>query len=312
MSPRLHDAEVSIPLDAGWEMASTPDPLLPETLSGLRFIPAKVPSTVASALRDQGAWHMGDGTRFDASEYWFRCRFDAEPTEAGEEIALRIGGIATVAEVWLNGEKILKSSSMFASNEVNVSALVRDRNEVLIVCRSLTAAMREQRRRPPAARWRTRVVAEQQLRWFRTTFLGRAPGFAREPEPVGPWRPITMVRRRRVVIENWSRQADLDGTAGVIRFDVQMRSLQADAKPVAGRILSGDAEALLDLEQLGAKHHGRAVLRIPNAQRWWPHTHGEPALYALQLELQLADGSIVTFDDLPVGFRPEAIASAGG
>ena len=67
---------------------------------------------------------------------------------------------------------------MFASHEVNVSTLVRERNELLIVCRSLEAAMRQQRRRQPFARWRTRVVAEQQLRWFRTTLLGRAPGFA--------------------------------------------------------------------------------------------------------------------------------------
>jgi beta-mannosidase len=307
------EVALSIALDVGWEVASTTESVGPEMVSGLRFIPAKVPGTVASALREQKAWRMGDRARFDASEYWFRCRFDAQTVEPGEELTLRLGGIATAAEVWLNGEEILKSNSMFASHEVNVSALVRERNELLIVCRSLEAAMREQRRRQPPARWRTRVVREQQLRWFRTTLLGRAPGFAPGPEPVGPWRPITLLYRRQIVIENWSRQVEMDGSTGVIDVDLQMRSLHAGATPVAGRLLAGDTDAPLKLEDHGDRHRGHAVLRIPKALRWWPNTHGQPALYPLRVELQLANGLAVTFEDLPVGFRSlDAGAEPGG
>jgi len=297
------ESSLSIPLDTGWEMASTVDPATPTNLDGLRFTPAQVPGTVASALREQKAWHFGDGVRFDASEHWFRCRFDASRVEPGDEIILRLGGIATVAEVWLNGEKILTSSSMFASHDVDVSALIQERNELSIVCRSLSAALRERRRQPPAARWRTRVVAEQQLRWFRTTLLGRAPGFAPEPEPVGPWRPVTLLRRRQIVVEDWSRQVDLDGSDGLIGVDLHLRPLESDAKPVSGRLLSADTSALLEVEECGDRYHARAAMRIPNVLRWLPHTHGEPALYPLRVELQLRDGSTVTFDDVPVGFR---------
>ena len=297
------ELSLSIPLDTGWEMASTAEPAMAANLSGLRFIPARVPGTVASALREQKAWQFGDGVRFDASEHWFRCRFDASPAEPGEEIILRLGGIATLAEVWLNGEEILTSSSMFASHDVDVSALVRERNELLIVCRSLSAALRERRRQPPTARWRTRVVAEQQLRWFRTTLLGRAPGFAPEPEPVGPWRPVTLVRRRQIVFEDWSRQVDVDGSDGLISVDLRLRTLESGAKPVSGRLLVGDTSAPLELEESGDRYHARAALRIPNVRCWLPHTHGEPALHPLRAELQLIDGSTVTFEDVPVGFR---------
>ena len=297
------ELSLSIPLDTGWEIASTVETATPANLGGLRFTPAQVPGTVASALREQKAWHFGDGVRFDASEHWFRCRFDAAPAEPGEEIILRIGGIATVAEGWLNGEKILTSSSMFASHDVDVSALVQERNELSIVCRSLSAALRERRRQPPAARWRTRVVAEQQLRWFRTTLLGRAPGFAPEPEPMGPWRPVTLVRRRQMVVEDWSRQVDLDGSDGLIGVDLHLRPLETGAKPVAGRLLAGDTSAPLEVEECGDRYHARAALRIPNVRGWLPHTHGQPALYPLRVELQLRDGSTVTFEDVPVGFR---------
>ena len=296
ISDLRQDAAVAIPLETGWEMASPT----------LQFIPATVPGTVAAALRDHKSWKRADDIRFDASEHWFRCRFSAVLPKTGEEIAIRFGGIATVAEVFLNGEMILQSDSMFASHEVDVSKLVRDKNELLIVCRSLTAAMREKRRKLPVARWRTRVVAEQQLRWFRTTLLGRVPGFAPEPEPVGPWRPITLVRRR-LIVEDSTRQTKFDGPHGTVDIHLRMRVADNAARPVSGRLLVGDAEAPLEFEAYGDIHHGRSSISIPNARLWWPHTHGQPALYPVQVKLDLADGSTVTLDDVPAGFRSVAM-----
>ena len=297
------DVAVTVQLDTGWEMASSPEPVDYACAAALRFVPATVPGTVALALRDQKSWRIGADIRFDASEHWFRCRFSADPVESGEEVILRLGGIATIAEVFLNDERILRSDSMFASHEVNVSTLVRDHNELLIVCQSLTPAMREMRRQLPVARWKTRVVAEQQLRWLRTTLLGRAPGFAPEPEPVGPWRPITLVRRRRIVVEEWSRHADLDSSEGTIRLQLRVRSLKTTAQPVSGRLLAGDSQAAIEFKQHRDVHHGRAFVSIPNVRPWWPHTHGQPTLYPVQVKLNLADGSTVILDDIPVGFR---------
>ena len=290
-------------LDAGWEMLSADEPRTPETLDVSRFMPARVPGTVASALRDQRAWRMGAGVSFDSSEHWFRCRFDASPAESGEEMILRLGGIATIAEVWLNGEKIAASESMFVSHAVDVTRLVGYRNELLIVCRSVTAALREKRRSPPLMRWKTRVVAEQQLRWFRTTLLGRAPGFAREPEPVGPWRPVTLERRRRLALDRWTRQVSLDGSTGTIHAHLALRALETNSKPVSGRVVAGAASTALCLERSGAQLHARATLRIPNAKTWMPHTHGVPNLYPLRVELQFKDGSEAVFEDVPIGFR---------
>ena len=62
-------------LDRDWELAPSVEPLDSGALEGLRFLPAQVPGTVASALRSRGSWRMGDRARFDASEHWFRCRF---------------------------------------------------------------------------------------------------------------------------------------------------------------------------------------------------------------------------------------------
>ncbi len=261
-------------------MASIADSRGPDQLDDLRFTPARVPEIAAA----------------DAAEHWFRCRFEAETVEAGEELTLEFDGIATVSEVWLNGHQILRSSSMFARHRVDVSSLIGQgviggNNELLIVCRSLVKALRDCRSLTPRARWRTRVVAEQKLRWFRTTLLGRAPGFAPEPAVVGPWRPVMLVRQRGVVVEEWSRRVEMDG---VIHVHVRVRPL-----PVAGRVRSGEFSAAVEWDG----NEGRAALRIPDARQWWPHTHGDPVLYPLRLELEMGDGSTAAFDDVPVGFR---------
>jgi beta-mannosidase len=298
VEPALEDQ-----LLCAWEMACSDSPTTPATLSRLEFVPASVPGTTASALRKQGMWRLGDGSRFDDREYWFRCRFDSLAAERGEELILRFGGIATIADVWLNGEQIIQSSSMFATHDVNVSEMLREQNELLIACRSLSAAVRERRGREPAARWRTRVVADQQLRWFRTTLLGRAPAFAAEPQPVGPWRPIVLVRQRRFAIEDWSRKVELDGTTGVITVELRIRSFEGSAPPNSGRLITGDLSAPFEWHQAAGRYHARAILRVPSAACWWPHTHGRPALYPLRLEIHLADESDIAFGDVPVGFR---------
>ncbi len=284
------DALLRVPLEQ-WELAIAEEPCHPDRVHTLRFRPARVPGTVASALAPE---YRGD---LDRGEYWFRCQFPCETPQPGEEVLLELGGIATISETWLNGRHILSSESMFASHGVDVSAILRETNELLIVCRPLSAALRARRGRPPAARWRTRVVAEQQLRWFRTTLLGRAPGFAPGPAPVGPWRPVSLLRRRRIALENWSREVVLDGGAGILRAAFEIRALQSGVFPGAGWLHCGDFSAPVDF---GA---GRAELRIPEARRWFPHTHGDPHLYPVSLELRLPDHSTLFFQDAPAGFR---------
>jgi beta-mannosidase len=270
-SCEIQAGRVSIPLLADWEVAVTETSHNPESLRDLRFAPASVPGT-------SGA---------DTLEHWFRCRFDCGAISAEERLYLDFGGLATLSEVWLNGRPILQSNSMFARHRIEVTALLHSRNELLIVCRPLAAQLRTKRLQQPRARWRTRIVTEQQLRWFRTTLLGRAPGFASGPPPAGPWRPVALVRERGPVIEEWTRRVDADGA---IHASIGFRT-----QPAAARLVSGEYRVEFS--------NGEATLRIPDARRWWPHTHGEPALYPVRLEVQLHDGSIVTYDDVPAGFR---------
>jgi beta-mannosidase len=262
--------ELVVELDQGWELSRAADGGAP--------IPAAVPGTAAGALRDAGLWQPGDPLDFDAEDWWFRTRFARPEGDAGE-IRLELDGIATVAEVLLNGESLLESDSMFARHSVDVTGRLADENELVIHCKALGPLLRERRR--PRARWRTRVVAEQNLRFFRTSILGRAPGFAPGPAPVGPWRPVGLRARSGFALANVRLRPRLDGAVAAVEVSAEVRDLGAAPDSIELELIgpTGTHRAALALED--ARVSGR--LEVPEAARWWPHTHGDPELYEATL-----------------------------
>jgi beta-mannosidase len=247
---------------------------------GVGPLPARVPGTAAAALRDAGLWDHDDERDFDAAEWTFATRFAASPAERGEEVALRLEGIATVADVELNGQRLLSSSSMFAAHEIDVGALLVGDNELVIRCAPLRPLLAEPRR--PRARWRTRIVREQNLRFFRTTMLGRASMFGAQPAPVGPWRPVVLERRRGIVIDSLDLRTTVDGHVGVLSLRAGLRSLVgALPRSVELEVQHGVATSVT-VDDGGV---AAGELRIPHVERWWPHTHGEPRLYDVLLRV---------------------------
>jgi beta-mannosidase len=233
----------------GWRAAScAPGAVVdPGGLDGLDWIGARVPGTAAAALRDAGRWSPGEPVDLDAEDWWFRTSFEAVPGAAGEEVVLRFGGIATVAEVFLNGEPILESESMFHAHEVEVGERLREGgNELAIRCLALGPLIEAPRK--PRARWRTKLAANG-LRFHRTMLLGRMPGPAPGPQAVGPWGGVELVRRRGVVIESLERRVRLRGDDGVLEVRALLRAptlpfvTHRDTKSRGGR--RGAAEVAL-------------------------------------------------------------------
>jgi beta-mannosidase len=277
----------------GWEVV----PTAPGTCAdadGLRslereWLPAQVPGTAAGATGATGP----EWRDFDDCDWWFRCRFDAPDRGDDEHVLLELGGIATVADVYLNGEPLLHSESMWDAHELDVTAVVAPENELAIACRALAPLLVARRR--PRPRWRTRVVNDDALRWYRTMVFGRSPGFAPGPAPVGPWRPVALRTVTADGIDSLALRARLAGEDGVVSVSARSRGAPGEVAVVAGEhraLLSPAGGELL-----------RGELRIPRPALWWPHTHGEPALHELTIEV---DGRPVSSER--VGFRSLAFA----
>lgn len=305
-------------LSMGWQAArSAPEGQLDASgLDALNWIPARVPGTAASALLDAGLWRAGEPYDFDAEDWWFRTSFDTQPALAGERLCLCLDGIATVAEVYLNSELVLESDSMFAAHKLDVTEKLRANNELTIRCRALSPLLRVRRR--PRARWRTRLVAEGNLRFFRTMLLGRLPGIAPGPAVVGPWRAVRLERRRRMDVQELELRARLQGESGVLSVLARLRPLEGEDVSSVTVELSGpsgehrtqlaiEAPAGSDPDVLTVK----GELLIDGVERWWPHTHGDPALHDVHIRVN-ADKQTTILDAGRVGFRELAFGVSPG
>ncbi len=292
---------------AGCDPEDHPDP---GRLDAMDWIPAAVPGTAAGALRAAGRWRPGETLDLDAGDWWFRTRFPAEPAAAGEDVVLVLEGIATVSEVFLNGERVLESDSMFVSHELDVGERLREENELAIRCRALAPLLA--RRRRPRARWRTRLVAEGNLRFYRTMLLGRAPGFAPGPAVVGPWRPVRIERRRLLAVQSLRLRTRLEAGLGTLTVMARLRSLPV-SPPVSSVTLelvgcNGEHHAQLALHDQDGGVEARGELVIEDVAPWWPHTHGDPVLHDVRLVAELGQERRV-IDGGRVGFR--TLNSAG-
>jgi beta-mannosidase len=308
-------SHVLTPIVDGWQAASTPpgERRTPNDLGDLSWIPATVPGTAAGALRAAGL-EAGD---LDAEEWWFRTTFTTPSAAAGEEIVLRSGGIATLADMFVNGRSVVSSGSMFQEHIVDVGdVLVPGENVLAIRCRALTPELATQRR--PRARWRTRLVADNNLRWFRTMLLGRIPSFSPRPAAVGPWRPITLERRSGVIVEDLKLRPRLDGTVGVLAVTVRLRVLGGERPTAIDVVLDGPGDPTtatrgsLTLDESATDLIvASGEVRVADAERWWPHTHGQPALYDVRLEVggstggTMIEGGRIGFRTLTAGARAD-------
>lgn len=292
-------ANVRTPLDAGWEVAAAPAGSTPADLIACHWLPACVPGTAADALRTAGLWSLDRERDFDAEDWWWRLRFHPEPGAA----LLGFDGIATHSEVWLDGKRVLDSDNMFIAHALPVE--LSGEHELLIHCRALGQALEQKRPRP---RWRVPMLEKQQLRWIRTTLLGRTPGWSPPCAAVGPWRKVWIERTTLpvgdIVLDT---RVDPDSGAGNCEIVVELGDAVASARMVVAR---GGRRIIADLIHDGARWRGKAVVDSPDL--WWPHTHGEPACYSVTLEVVAQEGTAIVIDLGSTGFRTLRIDRSGG
>ena len=280
---------------------------------GLLWSPLPALAPVAAALRALKQWSLDEPPRrFDAQDWWYRLTFDAPCIDPACRKYLGFDGLATLAQVWLNGTPLLTSNNMFVSHVCDVSSQLKlVGNELLICFKSLDTALAVRRSRP---RWRAPMIEHQQLRWFRTTLLGRTPGWSPSCPVVGPWKDIWLEERSTVELQQCALQVQVDGADGLVKCQLQFGSVSGH--PIESVHLKLDRHQQTRATRL---HGGpdadsfTGELRIPDVDLWWPHTHGEPALYRGLLAVRVAGTSEdITIDLGQLGFRTIALDHRDG
>lgn len=247
------------------------------------WLAATVPGTVAATLAANGRWSLDAPTPLHDRDHWFRTRIDVTGRRR-----LHVDGLATVAQVYLDGRPILASDSMFVAHEIDVDLVAG--GELAIVFRSLTRALDGVK--PKRARWRPRMIPEQRLRGVRTTLLGHMPGWCPPVDAIGPFRALWLGDPAAAPI----RKADLDARFDGIDGHLTARlTLEPGVDPIRAVLHCDGCEAVLARDGDGRL---TGELAIAGIAPWWPATHGTPRLHDVELDL---DG--IRFALGRVGFR---------
>ncbi len=291
----------SLAINSGWQLVRS-DPDAAADPNDIRWVDATidaiVPGTVASSLDAQDSSEYLPNTNHDDYDWWYQCEFEA-PSSDYQSIVLQLDGLATIAEVWLNGESIHTSSNMFRSFRLDVTSRLTSKNTLSIVFRSLSNALTEKRPRPS---WKTRLVSNQQLRWIRTTLLGRIPGWTPPIQAVGPWREIKLVCGRSFAVEAAHVRPQACGTKGKIAVEVILENIHPSLSLDFASISVNGKTYQLSTNRKGGALYISGQIEMGEIQLWNPNGYGEPRLYDYTLSIS-SDGKENQIKVGRIGFR---------
>ncbi|MEP0584950.1 MAG: glycoside hydrolase family 2 protein, partial [Roseibium sp.] len=234
------------------------------------WVDASVPGTVAGALATAGLYDPEKPSPLHDKDAWYAVPLAVETPGKRE---LVFDGLATIAEIYLDGVQIACSDNMFLRQTVEVD--LSGKHELAICFRALAPHLE---RKGPRARWRPQLATSQGLRLVRTTLLGHMPGWCPEIHAVGPWRPISLIERSDLRAEDLRMTASLnDAGRGVLSVDLALASATSEVHlHCAGK--------KMPLTQTSSGRF-QGELLLPDVAPWMPHTHGEPALHAVYIDV---------------------------
>jgi len=257
-------------------------------------LPATAPQTVASLLLDSAPQPIESLFDLDDFDWWYAHEFDKPQT--GIKHFIHFEGLASIADIWLNGEFLLHTENMFRTYRVDVTEKLQPKNELVICFRSLKQALETPRKRP---RWKTRLVEHQNLRWIRTSLFGSIPGWTPPIKPIGIWRELWLESANAACLNDFSLQTTLQNKTGILHLQADINNLTEQPCKILLEI-NGETHSLFSgsapIIQLDKEIH------VQNIRAWMPHTHGTPNLYQSRLLFQSGNQTQV-MKEARVGFR---------
>ena len=246
---------------------------------------------------------------YEGHQWLYTRRFAAPRREAGERAVLVFDGIDTLADVFLNGEKIGEAENMFVPHTFDVTGKVREgaENEVAVLIRPVGLAARE----VTLGELGYTMGGGADHEYFR-----KAPhmfGWDILPHlPVsGLWRDVRFEIRPAVRVEHpaWIVK-NLDLKRKSAEFVIQCR-IHAPFRhyykaSVRYSLLKDGAVRTANTVPFRGPQC-KANLFLGNAQFWWPRGAGPQPLYEAKIEVLDAAGEVLASDVRRIGVRTVAL-----
>ena len=267
---------ITAEIHSGWQMRQA---------GWEEFLPASVPGSVYHDLMQNGKmddpfWrdNFPKALKRMDHDYEYKTEFAADKALLkSDAVLLRFEGIDTVADVFLNGEKLGHTENMHRTFEFEVKDLLKgEGNELRVLLHSPTRFIKEEYKHNVADGSEEAMVGFANLRKTHCMF-GWDWG-PRLPD-AGLWRPVKLLGIEKARVDSvYVTQKHEDGKV-TLHFDVD-----ADVY---------DREALMGYTVLITDPDGKETLCkgspeeivIERPQLWWPNGFGAQPLYTVEVRL---------------------------
>jgi beta-mannosidase len=225
-------------------------------------------------------------------EWWYRTQFTIHRFPLSDErLLLVFHGLDTYATIWLNGEQLGKHSNMFRPAIFDVTKKIRmDQLNTLALCFD-----------PPSIHvadktplsWQDDQVRSTKRNWMRKAQFGYGWDWGPRLPTIGIWRPVELLRQRRVVINGVhfaTDEIDIEAKRALVSVKVEVErfagggllDLRVSLIPPGE---GGEVVEQLVLMESGDRQCAEVHLIVDNPTLWWTHDLGKPALYTLQVSI---------------------------
>ena len=267
---------ITAEIHSGWQMRQA---------GWEEFLPASVPGSVYHDLMQNGKmddpfWrdNFPKALKRMDHDYEYKTEFAADKALLkSDAVLLRFEGIDTVADIFLNGEKLGHTENMHRTFEFEVKDLLKEEgNELRVLLHSPTRFIKEEYKHNVADGSEEAMVGFANLRKTHCMF-GWDWG-PRLPD-AGLWRPVKLLGIEKARVDSvYVTQKHEDGKV-TLHFDVD-----ADVY---------DREALMGYTMLITDPDGKETLCkgspeeivIERPQLWWPNGFGAQPLYTVEVRL---------------------------
>lgn len=311
-------------LNGEWQLAYFPQPDFSE-VRDLKDVPADAPTLAATVPGDafleleraKVVPPLFVGTNVWAMRTWenvqwlYRKTFAAPTFDAkAERATLRFGGLDTLADVFLNGERIGTAEDMQVAHAFDVTDRLRqgEANEVAVLFRS--------------------PVREAEKFTFDTHGFHGSGSVESEPlrkachqfgwdifprlVSAGIWRDVTLSVESRARVEDvyWiTRRIDRAKRTATLR--VEFRTVLPFRERLGGKYritLARDGREAFRREWPLETVATRREFGLGDVDFWWPKSYGAPALYEAKVEVVGgASGKVIAADVRKIGVRTVAL-----
>jgi len=308
-------------LNGEWELDFWPQPVT----GAVRELPIKVPFETLSATvpgncelelikagrlpKPEKGLNVLQLRPYEGYQWLYTKTFEVDQVlpKDGSRAMLVFEGIDTLADVFLNGEKIGESANMLIPRRFDVTRRIRPgRNTVQVLLRSI--AIEAQEKSVGELGYSLGVGGLADGEHFRkAAYMGGWDIFPRV-FVAGLWRGVSLVMESPVRIDEtaWI-VGDLDVTNGSARLDVRFR-VQAPFERVGrgtvrAALMKDDREVAFVEKPFNGYLNG-IVWRVERGlECWWPRGMGAPTLYDAVIEVRDESGRTLARHTEKIGIR---------